>query len=159
MRDATSRYARPLVAIHWLTLLFIAFNYLFSDAMSHAYRAIERGRSADITTAVQMHAYVGIGVLVLVALRVFLRVILGAPAAAESGNALMDMAAKAMHLALYALLFIVPLTGMATWYAGLKLGGLHQLSVNLIIFLAFAHAAAGLYHHYMLKDGLLRRMT
>ena len=35
---------------------------------------------------------------------------------------------------------------------------LHALAANLLILLAGLHAAAGLLHHYLLKDTVLQRM-
>ena len=37
-------------------------------------------------------------------------------------------------------------------------GGLHELSVNLLLVLGGLHALAGLFHHVVLKDQVLRRM-
>jgi cytochrome b561 len=39
------------------------------------------------------------------------------------------------------------------------LGDLHALSANWIMILAGLHAAAALFHHYVLCDGVLRRMS
>jgi len=38
------------------------------------------------------------------------------------------------------------------------IGGWHALAANGLIILAAGHAAAGLYHHFILRDGVLRRM-
>ena len=40
-----------------------------------------------------------------------------------------------------------------------QLTSLHALAANLILALAGLHAAAALVHHFMLKDGILRRMV
>jgi cytochrome b561 len=39
-----------------------------------------------------------------------------------------------------------------------KIGSLHGLGANIILVLAGLHAAAALFHHYALKDTVLRRM-
>jgi cytochrome b561 len=38
-------------------------------------------------------------------------------------------------------------------------GDLHALSANWIMILAGLHAAAALFHHYILRDDVLRRMS
>ena len=38
------------------------------------------------------------------------------------------------------------------------IGGWHELAANAILIVAGGHAAAALFHHYVLRDGLLRRM-
>ncbi|HEX5127139.1 MAG TPA: cytochrome b/b6 domain-containing protein, partial [Rhodocyclaceae bacterium] len=37
-------------------------------------------------------------------------------------------------------------------------GDLHALFANAVIIVAALHAAAGLFHHYVWKDNVLRRM-
>lgn len=39
------------------------------------------------------------------------------------------------------------------------IGGLHNTVAWTIVVLALAHALAGLFHHYVLRDGVLRRMS
>lgn len=158
-RTRASRYSRAQVAIHWLTVVLIGVNYLMNDGISRAYKAFLRDRPIEADSTVQLHVLVGQILLGLVALRLILRLWLGAPEAASTGKPILDLAAKLVHLALYALLFAVPVTGMMTWFGGFRLGETHELAVNLLIATAFIHAAAGLYHHFVLKDGLLRRMT
>ncbi|EPX87339.1 Cytochrome B561 [Rubellimicrobium thermophilum DSM 16684] len=53
----------------------------------------------------------------------------------------------------------VPLGGALVWYLGANsLGELHELAGNALFVLALAHAALALFHHYVLRDGLLVRM-
>ncbi|WP_267970728.1 cytochrome b [Achromobacter deleyi] len=39
------------------------------------------------------------------------------------------------------------------------IGGLHDTVAWTIVVLALMHALAGLFHHYILRDGVLRRMS
>ena len=100
------------------------------------------------------------------------------------GPALADLAARAMKLALYLLIFGVVVIGVAlTLTRGDNLFGLvqlpaiggdtpaarhalaeqiveyHELAANLILLLAGLHAAAAIVHQVWFKDGVLRRMT
>ena len=93
----------------------------------------------------------------------------------------MGIAAKAMHWGLYLLLFALPLTAIAgawleghplTFLAGVEIPALvgpsHSLGVQIaaihtwlgdaILWLAGLHALAALYHHFVLKDGVLASM-
>lgn len=93
----------------------------------------------------------------------------------------MGFAAKLVQAALYVLLVAVPLTAIGgAWLEGhalTLLGGVmipapigesHALGAKIakvhtwlgdaILWVAGAHAAAGLFHHYVLKDGVLRSM-
>jgi cytochrome b561 len=90
-------------------------------------------------------------------------------------------AALATHILLYALLLMVPISGIVLQFArgqALPLFGLyeiaspwvrdrafsrsvkevHELLAHLLVFLAVLHAGAALVHHHLLKDDTLRRM-
>lgn len=148
-------YSGIQIALHWLIALGVAFNYVFSDGMGDALDQRLAGKAFTVGIA-PWHVYVGIAVLVLVLLRVVIRLTRGGPAA-ESG--LQGKAASAMHGVLYLLLLAVPLAGALTWYRGIDaLGEPHVLMANVVLILAGLHAVMALFHHYVLKDGLLRRM-
>lgn len=89
--------------------------------------------------------------------------------------------AKAAHLALYALLIVIPLLGvLLTWLRGdaLSFFGLftipapfspdrdtarsikavHSLLANGILILVGIHSLAALWHHFVRKDDVLKRM-
>jgi len=93
----------------------------------------------------------------------------------------MGLAATSVRVALYILLLVVPLTAISgAWLEGHALtflggvvipapvGKLHSLGATIaevhtwlgdvILWVAGAHAAAGLFHHYVLKDGVLLSM-
>jgi cytochrome b561 len=93
----------------------------------------------------------------------------------------MELAAKGMHLALYTLLFALPLTAIAgawleghplTLLAGIEVPALVEKSHDLgssianlhtwlgdtIMWLAGLHALAAIYHQFVLDDGLLASM-
>jgi cytochrome b561 len=57
------------------------------------------------------------------------------------------------------LLIAVPLGGFLTWIVGLHdLGDLHGSAGQALLIVAFGHALMAFYHHYVKKDGTLRRM-
>ena len=65
-----------------------------------------------------VHKSIGVTVLGLVALRIVWRLIVGAPAYAEPLGRLTHAAARAGHLALYALMIAMPVSGYLTSTAG-----------------------------------------
>jgi cytochrome b561 len=95
-----------------------------------------------------------------------------------AANRAVHLVAEASYYALYALLFASVALGVADAFArGYSLSDLssrrafgdkdartplalwHGVAANLLIALAFAHAAATLAHHYLLNDGVLLRMA
>ena len=102
----------------------------------------------------------GVAVLVFVAWRLVLRVTRGVPHAPAGTKRLLKLAGDAGHIALYALMIAMPVTGLLTFYGGIEdLGEVHgEVLKSLLWALIALHVAAAFFHHFFLKDGLLNRM-
>ena len=171
---ANDRYVPASIVLHWLMLAL----------MIGAYAAIElRDFYPPGTDTRELlkawHYTIGLSVFVLVWLRIAARLIWAAPAAVEGGwrHAL----SVATHGALYVLMIAMPLAGWVILSAegdpipffGLELPaltgpnhalaeqveGLHELGGTIGYWLIGLHATAALFHHYVLRDGLLTRMV
>lgn len=171
----TTRYGAAMQTLHWLTAIVVLAAFVYGPGGSEA-RVYAAARDFER----QLHETLGLCVLALVMLRIVWR-ILGTHPAPPPAPAWMAFAARGVQVALYALLFAVPLTAIAgAWLEGhalTLLGGLtippvlgqsHALGEKIaevhtwlgdaIVWLAGVHAAAGLFHHYVLGDGVLRSM-
>jgi cytochrome b561 len=168
-----TRYSTPLITLHWLTAVAVITAYVTSGDPSEVKNLFDLIQG-------QTHVLSGIAVFALVALRLPLRALLGAPAA-EPAPRWQQRVAQVTHFALYALMLIVPLAGWAALadqttafkligtfqlplldphVSGVKLlGEAHQTLGNIFIWLAGLHAIAGLAHHYLLHDATLVRMA
>jgi cytochrome b561 len=160
-------------ALHWSMAGGILFAFLLGltvDAFPKAYE----------NTVVQTHMIVGLALVVLLVLRVVSRLVSGAPAQETGGNPLLEKLAGAGHIALYGLMLIVPIAGLATIFLrgrGIELGlftitspiaadralgrsakEVHELLSFALIGLAALHAAAAVFHQVVLRDGTMRRM-
>jgi len=162
--------------LHWLLFGLVLFMY----AVTFGEDIFPRGDPrADL--AWRIHISFGIVFAVLVALRLVVRLGRGVPALPPGMTPLERTAAKAGHLLLYALLVALPVLGvLLTWYRGEALSffglfavpspvtpdpatarsikGLHSLCANGILIMAGLHALAALWHHYVRRDTVLRRM-
>lgn len=150
-------YSKAQIALHWAIALLIVANYFISEGMPEIFDGSLEGKpvAGFVPT---FHVWAGMAVLVLVLARLTVRLIKGAPAATVSG--LQATAAHLTHLALYGLMIAVPALGAITWFGGIDAtADLHVLAMNLMMVLILGHAAMALFHHYVLKDGLLHRMT
>ena len=170
--DAIDRYSRRIAIVHWLTVAAIAVTIPLALAMTAA--PIGESKLAMY----QAHAIIGDLVLILVLLRIYYRIRDPRPLAADAGKAFFNGLAKASHRLLYALLLLVPLSGIATLIAsgmveafasGLPsaippdlaeqpLGQLHGLLAWGLTALVALHVMGALYHQFFLGDRLLRRM-
>lgn len=136
-------------------------------------------RGSDQREALEMSHYVlGLSVFFLVWLRIAARLIWPAPVAIEQGWR--RGVATIVHGLLYALMIAMPLAGWMLLSAEgetVRLLGaelpplitrdralaeqieeLHEVGGNIGYWLIGLHAAAALFHHYFLRDGLVARM-
>lgn len=166
------QYSTRLAAIHWLTLLlFIVAFYLGHE--------LDKTEAAAAKMALYpYHFIIGDLVLILTLVRTYFLRKDGKPAPATGGSAIGNKVATGIHHLLYALLIALPISGMVMINTTGVLAALQAHDVNLlpdlekftihevhativaIIMLTIAlHIVAALYHQFVLKDNLIRRMA
>lgn len=158
MTKIRNNYSHIQIALHWLIVLLFAFNYFYGDAMGRLFDAHNEGKPIDLWPGMA-HVYVGLTMLALVVVRLIVRRQFGVPTAPATPYGWMETASFWTHRSLYVLMLAVPVAGAIAWYRGIEtVANIHVYAMNALLILAGAHAAAALYHHYILKDGLLKRM-
>lgn len=156
--SAISGYSRLQIGLHWAIALLIGVQLYNHEGMEGAWRDLQKGQPFDADAA-QIHVLVGLAVLLLVIVRVVVRLRRGAPELPPNGNPFLDKVAMATHLLLYGLMLLVPLMGIAAWFLGISIAaGIHGALFAVLMGLIILHTIAALYHQYVLKDGLIRRM-
>ena len=174
-RNTNTRYGSVSIALHWLTLLLIAAVYACIELRGNF------PKGSDVREGLKaLHFMLGLGVLVLVAIRAVFHLVGTTPQIDPEPPRWQNLMAKAMHFALYALMIGMPLLGWLTLSAqgkqipffGLQLPPLvgdnkvvadwakeiHEAGGTIGYFLIALHAAAALYHHYFVRDNTLQRM-
>jgi len=168
------RYSRPSVILHWLMLLVMVAVYATIELREFWPRG-----SVTREGLKSWHFMLGLSVFGLVWLRIAARLALPSPAPMAE-PAWRRLTAKVTHLLLYLLMIAMPLAGWLILsaegdvipYFGLELPPLtapdkglaeqveelHVLGGTIGYWLIGLHAAASLFHHYILKDNLLNRM-
>jgi len=149
-----SGYSGLQIALHWIMVVLIPLAWLSSGGAEEAWDGIEEGVAPGFVP----HVAVGIAVLALVVLRLVIRLKRGAPPAPGAPGSLMVRAAEWGHRLIYLLMIAVPLGGMSIWFGGMDNGDIHGLFANVLMIVVLGHALVALYHQYVLKDGLIRRM-
>jgi cytochrome b561 len=168
-------YDPGLRALHWLmaALIFVALPLGVWGSQ------LPRGEPRSEILFV--HKSIGVTVLCLVAVRIVWRMIVGAPAYAEPLGRLTHAAARAGHLALYALMIAMPVSGYLTstaggnavsWFGLFTLPRLagkdkfldeaaswaHLAFAWVIAFVLAAHLGAVVWHAVIRRDSVLSRM-
>ena len=152
-------YSRTQIGLHWATLAALFVAFFTHDAMEHAFRAAMRGTGTGLSTVAWVHVIAGLSVLSIAVWRLMLRLTRTAPAPGP-GPVALRTAAAVVHWVLYALMLSLPLAGAIAWFGGVgAAGAVHGLLFNIGLGLVGLHVAAALFHHYVLRDGLLGRMV
>ena len=156
-------YSIPQRVLHWGMALLILFNLLFTEGMETWNRAVRKGEAItpEMISSANIHAYVGIAILILVVIRLGLRFVQGVPDLPSEEPPVLKLIATATHALLYLLMIALPLTGIGKYYFGQTLAGdIHAdvLKVILWIFIVL-HVAGALVQKFYFKTDVLDRMT
>jgi cytochrome b561 len=151
-------YSRGQIALHWIAALLVARQYLFKDGIEAAWSAFQKGAATGFDPLVLAHVAGGGLVLVLALWRLSIRARRGAPGVA-GGSRGQRMLAQATHAGLYGLMLLLPLSGAVAWFGGVAAAAdAHGVLKTLLLALVALHVLGALYHHFVLKDGVLNRM-
>lgn len=173
-RPGRWRYGAAAQLFHWLTaiLVLVAFIYGPGGPESRVYSSAMDGDR-------RLHETLGLAVLGLSVLRLAWLAVAGRPSEPPMPDWMLNLSRVVQGL-LYLLLFAVPLTAITgawleghplTWLggdiaprlaeshaAGRTIAEIHGWLGDAILWLAGLHAAAALYHHFVLRDRVLAAM-
>jgi cytochrome b561 len=177
-QSGTAHYSRIARQLHWITAGFIIAMIPVGLYM------VNRGKATNFdaltNTLYSNHKMFGFVLLWIVVARLAYRLAKGAPPDEPTLSPLQKTGSHAVHWALYGLMLAVPLLG---WIGvslfdargvpfGLSLPALtakdekaaetvfmlHKAGAIMIGALALGHVGAALHHHFIRRDGVLRRM-
>lgn len=170
----TGTYGLPAQLLHWLMVALMAGQYAVGELMPHI------GGKTPYAGLVAAHIVLGGVILGVVAVQVVWR--LTHPVAQLDGlPAWQHAAARVAHVGLYGLTAIALVLGWAAasfrgWDVPLfgliplpalaakgtpwahEAGDVHIVLIYVLAGLIALHAGAALYHHFVQRDGVLRRM-
>ena len=173
--SSAARYGRLTQAFHWATAILVLTAFILGPGGSE-----QNVYAAAHDFDRQLHETLGLGVFALLLLRLVWRLMDTRPAPLPLAR-WMEISAKTVKALLYLLLLALPLTAIAgawleghplTLLAGFEIASpfavshavgeiiaeIHTWLGDAMIWLAGVHALAGLYHHFVLKDGVLLAM-
>ncbi|MDR6114474.1 MULTISPECIES: cytochrome b [unclassified Sphingomonas] len=169
---ATARYSHVAIAFHWAIAVLVVANL-----------AIGLLHESLLPGTIPLHKAIGLTVLALTVGRILWRLGHRPPPLPAEVPAWARGSAHALHMTLYALMIVMPVSGWAmgsgrdvprpvSWFGlfnvpplpiGKAAAGLgheaHEILGWAMLALVAIHVAAALRHHYLLRDGLLARMS
>jgi cytochrome b561 len=176
LRNTTEAYGSLSKFLHWAIVLLIIPQYFLAEAAED----VPDG-SAEQASILGWHMSLGMTVLLLALVRIAWKVFNKGQPAPLGEVAWQRKSAAIGHGLLYVLILLQPLSGWAMASAAgapidlfdsfvfpalvgenhdlhETLEGVHETLFKILLVVALVHVAAALYHHWVLKDGTLRRM-
>jgi cytochrome b561 len=174
LRNSLARYGVVAQMFHWIIVGLIVTQYVLAEIAEDARLPAKIGVLAN-------HKSVGMTILMLAVLRLAWRWSNPQPPMPEHMPPWQRLLAHLSHVALYGLLFAIPLSGWlmssaknyaVSWFklftfpdligpsesAFRFLNTTHEVLTNVLFAVAVLHILAALKHHFIDRDDVLRRM-
>lgn len=175
LKNRSGRWGGVSQLLHWAILVLLVWIAWLGLTM------VDMPNTPAKIGNYALHKSLGLTLLALVALRLAWRLFAGAPAPVAGTPTWQARVASLTHLALYGLMFAIPLSGWLfnsasgyplQWFKRFNLPALagrdptladtavrvHEAGFWLLVALVMLHAAAALYHQFVQRDDTLRRM-
>ena len=173
MPNAPQRYHWALVALHWLTGLFIVMMLILGTFVTGA----TPNSDPEKLNHLRGHMPVGVFILLLMLVRLVVRHLTDKPLPPNSNSPTQNRLAAAVHALLYLLVFAMAGSGIAmavlanlpavvfsgqgslpTDFSHLWPRAIHGIGAALLTLLIVLHIGAALMHQFVKKDKLIDRM-
>jgi cytochrome b561 len=174
-RNTTIRWGWVAQLLHWTIVVLIIAQFVLASSADDLPNGLEKLK------LLATHKSIGMTVLMLALVRIAWRLANPAPPPPATTPRWQVLAARTSHLLLYLLLLLQPVTGWIMssarnfpvsyfgWFQWPDLVSpsdelherfedIHHLLAEALLVVAVVHAAAALYHHFWVKDDVLRRM-
>lgn len=172
-KSTATRYGTVAVTIHWLSALTIV------ALLGLGFRAANTIDPEAKAQLLSVHAPLGFLILVLTLLRIVWWLFADRkPGPVEGMPVWQSLGARAVHLLFYVVILgmgasgigMLVLSGAGPVIFGIEAGPLpdfwnylprvpHGAGARFMLLLLAVHMGAALYHHYIRRDGMLRRMS
>jgi len=176
LKNNENQYGMVAKSFHWLLFMMLTFSIVAGNIM------VSMPKGNEKFQAMGLHKSFGLVILLLILLRFIWKLMNKTPVNSEHSSPAQNLLGHMMHWFLYVLMFAQPLSGIlmsqAFGYPVKFFGGLafptlidknketaefflntHGIIWIILVVFVIAHALAGLYHHLVLKDNILKRMT
>jgi cytochrome b561 len=183
MKNTQVRYGGVAQSLHWLIVVLIVVQFVLAQLAEAAgdERAAHPAAALEQLAWLARHKSVGLTIFALALVRLLWRWYSPPPPLPAAMPRWQVIGAKSTHFAFYALLLLMPMSGVVMsaaanfpvsyfgWFTipnvvapdeTLKkvMEDWHEMLFDVLVVLAVVHIAAALKHHFVDRDGVLRRM-
>lgn len=175
LRNTPARYGIVSQTLHWLIVILVLLQFLLG------FKAHGLPVSLERLMLLARHKSIGITIFALMILRLAWRLYSPPPRLPSGTRPVLAIAAHLSHGLFYALLLMMPLVGWllssasnltVSWFGLASLPNLvtpnqrlahwllltHESMAWLLLALVVGHIGAALWHHFVVRDGVLLRM-
>jgi len=156
-----ARYSAIQIVLHWAVVVLIVVQLLTGGMMAEYFRALLRAGEdrPELGNAV-WHVVSGGLILVFMSTRLALRFIHGVPPSKADSPGWDKVLSRLNHWLFYVVLIAMPLVGLSAYLIPSEaLGELHENTVPVLLALVALHLAGVVYHQFIRRNGLIRRMV
>ena len=160
--NVPTHYNKFHLLIHWLVVIVILLQMNTGDKIALEFLALrnEGIKNDGNTSNSQIHILGGLLLILLMAIRVFLRKKFGVPAPTEKTNDPLKFLSTFVHLGIYLVLFAIPISGLLAFSTiNVDLGITHKILVNILYLFVIIHLIGVAYHQIFLGDNIMERIT
>jgi len=183
LKNTSNRYGGVAQTLHWLIVALIITQWVLAqlaEAAGHD-KAAHPAAALHQLALLARHKSVGLTIFALAIVRLVWRFVSPPPPMPNTMPRWQVMAAKLTHFAFYALLLLLPISGLVMsaasnypvsyfgWFTipnivapdeALKdiMKERHEMLFDILMVVAVVHVIAALKHHFVDRDGVLRRM-
>jgi cytochrome b561 len=155
----TRGYTAAQIALHWISAVLVIAAFVTHEAMQAAAKALRDGSWSGYDAAMLVHVIGGSAVFLLALWRLGILSRRGAPPLPENEPRVLRAAAWLVKVMLYAIMIVMPISGVLTWFGQIGLARQVHLLMEPVVPLAILiHTLGALYQQFWLKSGVLTRM-
>jgi len=183
LRNSSNGYGAVAQALHWLIAVLIVVQWVIAELADDAghEKAAHPAAALQELTLLARHKSIGLTIFALAVVRLVWRFFSPPPPLPAAMPRWQIVAAKATHFAFYALLFLLPVSGLVmsaaanfpvSYFGWFTLPNLvapdealadvmkerHELLFDILLTLAVVHIVAALKHQFVDRDDVLRKM-
>ncbi len=176
IKNTVTSYGWPAQLLHWIVVILVITQFVLANM------AESTDSRMQMFILLARHKSIGLTIFALALIRLLWRLLNEQPALPLGMPSWQQQVARVTHWLLYALIFLMPITGLlgsaasnfpVSWF-GLftipaligpsealaeSLHDLHGVLAGCLATLATLHLLAALKHHFINKDHVLRRMV
>ena len=149
------------IILHWLIAFLVLYQYVSSNGFSD--NKLDKCKNSGLDSIdcdfFTSHYQVGLFIIGLMFVRIGMRLYFGAPKLSNKVPSIIKILGKISHLALYLLVFAMPISGLLGWYidSGIILP-IHKVLSKALLSLILIHICAVGFHEGILGSSLMHRM-